>query len=82
MTEGRLRAARVALTAVFLVNGVLFGTLAARLPTIKGNLDLSTGELGAALLGIAAGALLAFAVAGFLIARFGSRPVTRATQRW
>ncbi len=56
----------------------MFGTLASRLPTIKGNLALSSGRLGLALLGLAAGALLAFAAAGFLIARFGSRPVTRA----
>ena len=73
-----MASARLALTAVFLVNGVMFGTLASRLPTIKGNLGLSSGRLGLALLGLAAGALLAFAAAGFLIARLGSRPVTRA----
>jgi hypothetical protein len=59
-------------------NGVAFGTFAARVPAIKERLDLSDGELGLALLFIAAGALVAFPVAGRLIASTGSRPVTRA----
>jgi MFS family permease len=70
--------ARVALTAVFLANGVAFGTLAARVPAIKDRLSLSDGELGLALLFIAAGALCAFPLVGRLIASAGSRPVTRA----
>jgi MFS family permease len=70
--------ARVALTLVFAANGVAFGTLAARVPAIKDRVELSDGELGLALLFIAAGALLAFPLVGRLIAAAGSRPVTRA----
>lgn len=55
-----------------------FGTLAARVPAIKDRLALSDGELGLALLFIAAGALCAFPLVGRLIASAGSRPVTRA----
>ena len=68
----------MALTLVFVANGVAFGTFAARVPAIKDRLDLSDGELGLALLFIAAGALVAFPVVGRLIASTGSRPVTRA----
>lgn len=63
---------------MFLANGVAFGTLAARVPAIKERLGLGDGELGLALLCIAAGALLTFPLIGRLIASAGSRPVTRA----
>ncbi len=63
---------------VFAANGVYVGTLAARIPAIKERLDLSDGELGLALLAIAAGALCSFPAAGSLVARHGSRPATRA----
>ena len=63
---------------VFAANGVYVGTLAARVPAIKDRLDLSDGELGLALLAIAAGALCSFPAAGSLVARHGSRPATRA----
>ena len=72
------RRARAVLTLVFAANGVAFGTFAARVPAIKDRLELGDGELGLALLFIAAGALVAFPVAGRLIASTGSRPVTRA----
>ncbi len=69
--------ARVALTVVFLANGVFFGTLAARIPAIKDRLELSDGALGVALLFVAVGVLCAFPLVGRLIASLGSRPVTR-----
>jgi MFS family permease len=69
--------ARVALTAVFFANGTVFGTLAARIPTIKADLGLGAGELGVALLGVPVGAMLMMPVSGWLSARAGSRPATR-----
>ena len=72
----RPRAARWAVTAYFLVPGVVFGSWVARIPAVKRSLDLSDGELGIALLGIAAGALLAMPATGWLIARWGSRRIT------
>jgi MFS family permease len=75
--ETALRAPIRALWATFLVNGAVFGTLAARIPAIKDRLDLGSGALGIALLGVALGAVVAFPAAGRLIARVGSRPVTR-----
>ncbi|WP_326770468.1 MFS transporter (plasmid) [Streptomyces sp. NBC_01591] len=74
----RLRAARAGLTGVFFVNGALFGTWASRVPTIKEQVDADTGVLGLTLLGIAFGALLAKQLAGQLVTRAGTVPVTRA----
>lgn len=71
-----LRAARQALSMVFLVNGAVLATWVSRIPAIKAALTLSDGQLGLALLGMAVGALIAFPLTGWLASRFGSRLVT------
>jgi MFS family permease len=68
--------ARVSVALLFFLNGTIFATWAARLPTVQARLALRPGELGFALLGTSAGALVAMNVAGYLAARFGSRSVT------
>ncbi|MBB6097977.1 MFS family permease [Deinobacterium chartae] len=73
-----VRAARTAVSTVFLVNGAALATWVSRIPAIKRDLGLSDGVLGLALLSMAAGALFAFSVTGYLIARYGSRRVTVA----
>ena len=72
------RAARGAVTAIFLLNGVLMGSWAARIPAIKERLDLGEAALGLALGLVAFGALVAMPVSGWLSARGGSRRTTRA----
>jgi len=72
----RVRAARWAVAAMFLVNGALLANWVARIPTVQQRLGLSAGALGIALLGMAIGALAAFPVTGLLIAHYGSRRVT------
>ena len=72
-----LTAARRAISITFLVNGIVLATWAARIPAVRERLVLRESALGFALLGMAAGALLAFRAAGPLIARFGSRRITR-----
>ncbi len=74
-----VRAARLAVMAVFFVNGMVLGNWFPRIPAVQRDLDLGEAELGLALLGTAIGALLAMPVTGWLIARFGSRPMTRAS---
>jgi len=74
--SARVRAACLAVAAVFLVNGIIMATWVSRIPAIKHHLGLTEGQLGLALLGIAVGALLSFPMAGPLIARFGSHSVT------
>src|SRR6185437_12422497 len=70
------RAARAAVAATFFASGGLFGTWVARIPAVKRSLDLSDGELGLALLALAAGAILAMPLAGRVAARRGSRGPT------
>ena len=70
--------ARLAVLAIFFLNGVGVATWVVRIPAIKEKLSLSEGLLGLALLGVAVGAIGSMTVAGWLIARFGSRPVVGA----
>jgi MFS family permease len=72
------RAARGAVTAVFFLNGFLFGSLVARMPAIRDHAGVTNGELGLALASVAVGAVVAMPVAGALAARHGSRGPTRA----
>jgi MFS family permease len=75
MTDARR--ARRAVTAIFLLNGLLFGSWAARIPAIRDRLALSDGELGLALAFLPIGAIIAMPLAGALAARAGSRRATR-----
>jgi MFS family permease len=72
------RAARSAVTAIFALNGVVFGSWAARIPAVRDRAGLSDGELGLALACIAIGAIVAMPLAGGWAARVGSRRATRA----
>ncbi len=71
-------AARIAVTVVFFASGAAYGSWVARVPSLQEDLDATTSELGLALFGVAAGAVVALPVAGWLTARLGSRVVTRA----
>src|SRR5262249_58807898 len=68
------RQARGAVTAIFFLNGIIFGAWAARIPAIRDRLLLSDGELGIALAFIPIGAIIAMPLAGAAAARLGSRP--------
>jgi MFS family permease len=76
MTDARR--ARGAVTAIFFLNGLLFGSWAARIPAVRDRLVLSDGELGLALAFLPLGAIVAMPLAGALAARAGSRRATRA----
>ncbi|TDD59431.1 MFS transporter, partial [Actinomadura rubrisoli] len=75
--ERRVRAARRAVTAVFFLNGAVFASWLPRIPEVKTDLGLGSAALGAALTGPALGSVVAMTAAGALVARLGSRPVTR-----
>jgi fucose permease len=72
-----IRAARRAVTVIFLLNGLLLGSWAARIPAVKERLDLGEAQLGLALGLVALGALVAMPVSGWMSARDGSRRTTR-----
>lgn len=70
--------ARLAVAAIFLLDGTTWGIWVAHLPLIKGGLHLSDLAFSSALAGMVGGAFVAQPLAGALATRIGSRPVTRA----
>ncbi|MFF4183269.1 MFS transporter [Streptomyces sp. NPDC001691] len=69
---------RSALTVFFALDGFLFAGWVVRIPAIKQQTGASAGELGLALLGVSAGAVVTMVLTGRLCRRFGSHPVTVA----
>src|SRR5687768_13774752 len=69
MTSERKRHARLAISAIFLVNGMVLATWVSRIPTITEKLDLGSGATGTALMAIAAGSMIAFPIVGRLLLR-------------
>jgi MFS family permease len=65
--------ARVAVTAVFALNGALFASIFSRLPAIQERAEIGDGALGLALLCAMLGLLVSQVGAGALVARVGSR---------
>lgn len=68
-----LRAQRVAVTAVFFVNGATFASWLPRIPEVRDRLDVSLEGLGIVMLGTGLGGLLASVAGGALVDRLGSR---------
>ncbi len=76
--DARLSGAAVAVGAVFLLSGAVFGTWVSRLPAIRDQLGASTAELGIALLMPGFGSLLSMPFMGRACARWGSRRMVGA----
>ena len=72
-----MRWPRIAVTAVFVVHGLLFASWTAHIPDVKAHLGLTDGTLGFALLGAPVGSVMAMIAASWLLPRVGSRPVVR-----
>lgn len=70
---------RLPVIAVFFLLGAIWASWAARIPAIRASLHLADQTLGLALLGTAAGAVLAMPVAGTVLARRPPRGVVMAT---
>jgi len=71
--EPRLRTAHVALALTFVAFGAIEGTWSARLPALKQQHALDTGELGLVLFALSGTATVVLPLAGWLAGRFGSR---------
>jgi MFS family permease len=69
------RIARIAVSFFFFLAGLCFSSWASRIPNIQQKLHLSNASLGGVLLGLPAGLLTSLPIAGWLVAKFGSRPV-------
>ena len=68
--------ARLAVAAIFCLNGLALANWIARIPDVKQQMALSDQRLGLVLLCVAAGALVAQPMVGWLIGRVGSRRMT------
>lgn len=67
------RAPRLAVSAMFLANGFILGAWAPQIPLFLARLGISETTLGLLILGFGLGALVAMPLAGWAIARHGSR---------
>lgn len=67
---------QAAVAFIFFLNGAVFGNWVPRIPSIQQQLGLNDAELGVALLGMAAGALMAMPCASLIVEWLGSRHAT------
>lgn len=72
----RLTRLRITLTVFFALDGFLFAGWVVRIPAIKQQTGASASDLGLALLGVSAGAVVTMMFTGRMCRRFGSHPVT------
>ncbi|MFG2769772.1 MFS transporter [Streptomyces sp. NPDC048350] len=78
-TAPSLSRLRSALTLFFALDGFLFAGWVVRIPAIKQETGASASDLGLALLGVSAGAVVTMTLTGRLCRRHGSHAVTVAT---
>ncbi len=71
--------ARFAASTIFFLHGLIVSSWLSRIPNVQDNLRLNSGQLGFALLGTAAGALVSMPLTGALVSRWGSRTLTLAS---
>ena len=73
-----LQRARAGVAWCFFLDGFVFASWVGHIPAVKAAQGLDDAQLGLLLLCLSAGAVVAFPVAGWLVARLGSRGVTAA----
>src|SRR5215510_5525393 len=71
--------ARCAVSIIFFINGAVLASWVPHIPAVKAQHAISDGQLGIILLSMAVGSVLALPLAGWLVARFGSRRLTSVT---
>lgn len=70
-----LRRYRIAASVFFFIAGLTFSTWASRIPAIKNKLHLSDAGLGGVLFALPAGLMVSLPLSGWLVSRYGSRPM-------
>lgn len=70
------RKERIAISSIFLINGIMVANWLIRIPDVKQALQLSDGTLALALLASALGALIGQPIMGVAISRYGSQITT------
>jgi MFS family permease len=66
---------RIAVSTFFFLAGLCFSSWASRIPSIQQKLQLNNVSLGGVLLSLPCGLLVSLPLAGWLVAKFGSRPI-------
>jgi MFS family permease len=70
-----LRRYRIATSVFFFIAGLTFATWASRIPAIQSKLQLSDAGLGGVLFSLPAGLMLSLPLSGWLVSKYGSRPM-------
>jgi MFS family permease len=73
MPLAQRRLHRIAVSGFFFLAGICFASWASRIPDIQARLQLNSAALGGVLLCLPIGLLSSLPVAGFLVAKYGSR---------
>ena len=66
---------RIATSVFFFIEGLIFSTWASRIPAIQAKLHLSDGALGGVLFALPAGLMVSLPLSGWLVSKYGSRPM-------
>jgi MFS family permease len=69
------RVYRAAVSSFFFLAGLCFSSWASRIPDIQQKLHLSNAALGGVLLALPTGLLMSLPIAGWMVTKFGSRPI-------
>jgi MFS family permease len=72
------RVNRIAVSAFFFLAGFCYSSWCSRIPNIQQQLHLDSAALGGVLLGLPVGLMVSLPLAGWLVAKFGSRPIAVA----
>jgi MFS family permease len=73
-----LKRARLSVSVIFLVHGLIVATWVSRIPAVQSSLGLSKSVLGSVLLAVAAGSMISMPITGWLAGRYGSKRMTLA----
>lgn len=73
------RRGRIAISALFLLNGAILGSWAPQIPLLLPRHGITESALGFLILGMGCGAMAAMCLSGRLAARYGSRAMVRGT---
>ena len=73
--DNMLRRYRIATSVFFFIAGLTFATWASRIPAIQAKLHLSDGALGGVLFALPSGLMLSLPLSGWLVSKYGSRPM-------
>lgn len=73
--NNQLRRYRIATSVFFFIAGLTFATWASRIPAIQAKLHLSDAGLGGVLFALPAGLMMSLPLSGWLVSKYGSKPM-------